>query len=64
MYEVFDVRPLFAPSEWPRLDLTLPWAVMPAAGQPGWIETPVHRVASEDEARALANMLESAAAQA
>ena len=62
MYEVFDIRPLFDASEHGRLDLSLPWAVMLRTGEPGWLETPTHRLASESEARALANMLESAAA--
>lgn len=59
MYDVFDIRPLFAPSEWPRLDLSLPWAIMLTPGQPGWASEPLRYVASEGEARALANTLES-----
>ena len=61
MYEVFDIRPLFDVSEHTRLDLSLPWAIMLKAGEPGWASEPLRYVASEGEARALANTLESAA---
>ena len=64
MYEVFDIRPLFDASEHGRLDLSLPWAVMLKAGSPGWASEPLRYVETEDEARALANTLESSPVQA